>query len=571
MVTVPGALPFATGKFKLGVTSVRLPTDGLGLGPWGALKSLDGDVGAFISSQPANFLPRGYRGALMQSYFNDYYNRVWFVPTSLDFGPITTTSSKRVYLWNAHTRPTTLDEIVLPDDESITISGISTPATFKPLGGAYFTIWAAGDGQPSIDATFRFTFSPLEVVRLRTTGVRSRLWDFPPNWSSPYEVSLDFLSEIITSNSGKEQRRAIRQTPRKGFSFNSLVHGEKFRRFIRHMSVWQARSTVIPEFNRSTHLEIDLHAGQSGALVTKVPDWLVPGRLVVMMDKERSILRTIDAVVGNSISFSSTIDGEWPKGSRIYSAAAGRLGTQLQGTQHTNRAMSVGLRFAVDAGREEWPSAGVPDVMHRGREVFLKRPNWQGSPTPEFTSVIDKVDYGWGRDDNFLPVDFNTRYHKGEYLGINTDDVESIINFFRRQYGQVGEFFMPTFTEDLEFKYDAPLGTANIRVDGFGTADDYVAGTVYRDLVVFLNDGSYLLRSVQSIYQVSDHLGDDSVIQVATPWPLDLNVNNIRQVCWMPLWRFATDGLTIQYVTNEKAQIALSMKTLEYHPGEGLL
>ncbi|MEN3144645.1 hypothetical protein ABDF71_21885 [Ochrobactrum sp. WV_118_8] len=568
MVTVSGALPFPSVPFPVARTTIK-PTDGLVVGDYGVLHTQGASYGSFHIEQPVNFLPRHYIGARMRSYFEDYYERVWFVPTTLDFGPITATTSKQVYVWNAHLRPTTLNQITMPDDTTITLSGLTPPTTFHALGGAFFDVWVDANGQPSIDDEFTFQFLPVETVKLRTVGIRSRLWEFPPNWDNGFEVTLEYRSEIITSDSGKEQRRALRQTPRKSFSFNSLVHEERFRRFIRHMSVWQQRSTVVPEFSRTARLAAPLYNGFSSASVEVVPDWLKAGSLVVLMDRERALLRTIEGVSGNTVSFSSSIEGDWLAGSRLFSALSGRLATSIQATQHTNRTATVGLSFNADPGLEDWADPAAPSVTHLGREVFLKRPNWGASVSPEFAAVIEQVDYGVGRIDNYLPILFNDRLHKAEYLGVNVGNVKEYTDFFRRQFGQVGEFFMPTFTEDLQIKLPSPATTSNLRIEGAGTADDYTNGTVYRDLIVFLADGSYLLRHVQSIYQVDDAIGNDSIIQVTEPWPVELSDYNVRQICWMPLWRLLSDSMTIQYVTDEAAQFALNMKTLEYNDAEG--
>lgn len=568
MVTVPGALPFPANLFPVAQNTIK-PTLGLVVGEHGVLHAQVADYGAFYVEQPVNFLPRNYIGARMRSYFEDYYERVWFVPTSLDFGPITATTSKQVYVWNAHLRPTTLNQITMPDDMTITLSGLTTPTTFHALGGAFFDVWVDANGQPSIDDEFTFQFLPVETVKLRTVGIRSRLWEFPPNWDNGFDVTLEYRSEIITSDSGKEQRRALRQTPRKSFSFNSLVHEDRFRRFIRHMSVWQQRSTIVPEFSRTARLADPAYNGFSSVSVETVPDWLKQGSLICLMDRQRALLRTVEGVSGNVVSFSSSIEGDWIAGSRLFSASSGRLATSIQATQHTNRTATVALTFNADPGVEDWTDPAEPAVMHLGREVFLKRPNWGSSVSPEFAAVIEQVDYGVGRIDNFLPILFNDRLHKAEYLGVDVDDVREYSDFFRRQNGQVGEFFMPTFTEDLVIKVPSPASTANLRIEGSGTSDDYVNGTVYRDLIVFLDDGSYLLRHVQSIYQVDDADGNDSIIQVTEPWPIELSQYNIRQICWMPLWRLASDSMTIQYVTDEAAQFALNMKTLEYNDAEG--
>ena len=50
------------------------------------------------------------------------------------------------------------------------------------------------------------------------------LWTFPPNWNSPIKETLEWLTDVLQSPSGAEQRRALRLAPRRSFTFEVLVH-----------------------------------------------------------------------------------------------------------------------------------------------------------------------------------------------------------------------------------------------------------------------------------------------------------------------------------------------------------
>ena len=92
--------------------------------------------------------------------------------------------------------------------------------------------------------------------------------------------------------------------------------------------------------------------------------------------------------------------------------------------------------------------------------------------------------------------------------------------------------------------------------------------TIYKDLIIFLEGGSYLMRRVQSIYEVDDTYGNDSIVQVTTAFPSTITPDMIRQICWMPLWRLASDSMTFSFVTDTVCQFAMTMKTLEYEDAE---
>ena len=519
--------------------------------------------------QPINILDRSTHGWLEFSYFNDYYERVWFIPSVVDFGPITARTSFPVFLWNAHLRPTTLDSVTSGGDSSLTIEGLAVPLTLNALGGTFFNVVADINGDPVIDSNFAFSFDPLEVVNLPIAGIRARLWPFRCNWKDGFETSYELRTEIIQSENGREQRIATRQTPRKGFRFNSIVHEANFREFIRQMNFWQGRSTIVAEYTKFGRLAADAVAGEAYLVMESTPDWMMPGGLLVLLDKQgNSLLRTIDEIDGNTVALTGIVDGEWSAGMKVYKGVPGRIATQIQATQHTNRTATVAVIFDADPGRETYPDAGVGSIQHRGREVLLKRPNWDTSPTPSFEVNREVIDYGTGTIDFVLPFDFNDRFHKAEYVGRDIADVDAIERFYHRVMGQQVEFFMPTFTEDLVIMATVPATTSSLRISGPETARDFALDIVYKDLIIWFHDGSYLMRTVQDIYEVTDIVGNDTIIQVTEPFAFAMTPDSIRQICWMPLWRLASDTLTLSHLTDEVAEFALTMKTLPYEDAE---
>lgn len=508
-------------------------------------------------------LTQEHIGYIEHSYFTMYYNRIWMLPGLVDFGPVTTDAYRDVYIWNAHLRQTTITEILHPADRSIGISGITLPLRMHPLQSVVYRVEVSPDGEPSIDGTFTFIADPTETTRVRVTGMRSRIWPFPPNWNEPYEINYEMRSEILTSRSGKEQRISLRQSPRKSYRFSALVHDERFRAFLRHMNAWQQRSTVMPEYSRLTRLSQPVADGSISIIVDEVPDWLAPGRLVSMFNKSGAIVRSVEAIIGNTVTLASAISGDWPAKSRLYAAEVGRLSPNISASQHTNITSTVQVDFKVTPGTEYMPAPVEPMRMYRDREVFLKRPNWGTPLSPEFQAVIEEVDFGVGRVDYFLPVQFNTRISKAEFIGVSRTDIQEYVDFFRRQFGQTGEFYMPTFTHDVNIKVAAQEGSSTIRIAGTDFFDDYGQSSIYRDIAIFMKTGEILTYRARDIFIVDDADGRDTAILTDGVFPSEISNATTRQICWMPLWRLMSDGLTVQHVTTTAANISMAMKTLE--------
>lgn len=538
-----------------------------------AIKGADYLNGNADINQPATrYGLQTYAGDLLPSFYDDFYNRIWFIPQTIDFGAISATVGRTAVIWNAKRSTVVLTTIDSSADPSVSVSGASLPLTMKPLVQRSFVVTADEDGEPDVNFSIIFEFTPTEQVPLPVTGVRSKVWAFLPNWTNPVEVSYEFMTEIIPSRSGFEQRIANRTEPRMSISFTSLVNEVTFRHFIRQMASWQNKGTLMPDFSHGLALLEDANSGQNTLVFEETADWILPGRTVVLVRGNASqsefAVRKIDTVVGNSVALTSDIDQDWAAGSKVYPAYVGYLGTKITTSQFTNRTAAVNVTFDADPGEELWWSVPAGTVFHLGRELFLERPDWASSVAPEFEAALEIIDYGKGRKDFNIPRPFNMRIHKAQYIESSRERTDAIVDFFRRNKGAQGEFFMPTFAEDLKLKSVAPAGTFGLRFEGRETYQDYLDDVVYKDLIIFYANGSYEALHIDTITFISDEGGNDTMFGLTTPLANTADPALISQICWLPLWRFSTDGLTVQWLTDETAQISLAMQALRYVPAE---
>jgi len=571
MPSFPGYF-ITVGEFSK--TSALSPIRPLNTNMWeSAVEGVDCIYGDADINQPSTrYGLQTYAGDLLPSFYDDFYNRIWFIPQTIDFGAISATVGRTAVMWNAKRSTVVLSSIDTSGDESVSVSGVALPLTMKPLAQKTFVVTADENGDPDVDFSIVFEFTPTEQVALPVTGVRAKVWAFLPNWTSPVEVSYEFMTEIIASRSGFEQRIANRTDPRMAIKFTTLVNEGTFRQFIRQMASWQNKSTLMPDFSHGIALIEDANAGHNTLVLEESVDWMLPGRTVVLMRGNASqsefAVRKIDTAVGNSVILTSDLDRSWVAGSKVYPAYVGYLGTKITASQLTNRTASVNVTFDADPGEELWWSVPAGTAFHLGRELFLERPDWASSVAPEFEAALEIIDYGKGRKDFNIPRPFNMRIHKAQYIGSSRERTDAIVDFFRRNRGAQGEFFMPTFAEDLKLKSVAPAGTFGLRFEGREIYQDYLDDVVYKDLIIFYANGTYEALHIDTITFISDENGNDTVIGLTTPLFNTADPALILQICWLPLWRFSTDGLTVQWLTDETSQISLTMQALRYVPAE---
>lgn len=488
------------------------------------------------------------------SFFDDYYNRVHIVPAAVDFGNVSGDAERTVTLWNAYLDTTTLQSVPAAQD-NVVIAGITAPSTMKPLATMRVRVHANPSGPPAIDAAFSFNFSTGDSLLLRVTGVRARLWPFAPNWREPVEVVPEFRTDIITSRSGKEQRRALRTTPRRAISYTVTVKQEDRQRFIQLLSKWQGKTMLLGDPTRKLRLSTGIPINGAVMTVPSVPAWLVAGRQIVI----GNTVAAVEAIDDTTITFSPAATAAVPAGTIVRPALSGRMSGTIGASHPTSRVAEAKIAFAVDPASEPIDDGEPGLQVHAGREVFPFNPNWLSAVDQNFDWPIEQVDYGFGRVQTYQPIEYGWFTQGAGFIGATPDEAGEIEQFFNRMKGRRGEFLMPTGTDDLSVEGRLAEGTSFLTATGTDVFDNYATDTRYRAISLKLRSGVKLFRTVSGMYVD----GENTVISTTRPWFYDIEPEDIAMVSWMPVFRFASDDVSFEWLTDSVVQVQLNMRSLE--------
>ncbi len=528
-------------------------------------------LGTFANNLPVNLLPKENRAGDIEQYtfFDDYYNRIYFLPSRLDFGAITQPTPLTLIVWNAFLGPSDFQELTLINAQGVEVSGgQAAPYTFKPLETVVYTFTASASGPPDLNGTavwdFDTPYTDDDNYTLSLVGRRARVNPLHVNWKDSYTIEYSFKTEMITSRNGKEQRRSLRQTPRKVIQYTATPWRDVFRAFQELLAYWHNNVVIVGEMPRQVTLEQPLLADDLVAIVEdNDADWLIPGMPVVIENRQQAESRTIDSVVGTSISFNGPGIRDWDAGVKIHPALSGRLAASVSGKKHTDRVAEVSVSFEQTPASEiVLPVPNAPEIFN-GREMFLTKFNWGDGVDMTWESEREVVDYGFGRIGVFTPYPFTSNIRKLTFVGRNYAQAKLLLDFFVRCQGQRGEFYMPTWEQDIIIYRDVPSNSSDLRILNTDFYTTYKDSTVYKAIMIRLRDGTKLFRRVQSVVVADDDIGLDSVITVDTSFVTGFTAADVLMISWMPVWRHATDNLSIEWLTNSVAQLQMSFKVLE--------
>lgn len=525
--------------------------------------------GDFTSGQPADPpVHPGLLGSRIRSFFDDYYNRIYVSPTQIDYGAITGDSPVNVRVWNAYyQRSVTLESLEYNSAAGLRVTGEEPPNTISPLGLVQYQVTALAQGPAQINEFVTWVFDTPWVFDMQVRGARAKAWEFAPSWpptGRTYRVNYEFSTEIITSHSGKQQRIARRIFPRKSLEHQVLLYHDTFRRFKDMTRFGQHHTFLLPELPRFVESIARQPSGTSTMRLSSIPDWVQPDVTLWVTANGVVDVRIVESVDGDIVTFRTAALQTWPIGARVHPALSGNLATELSAPRVTNAVARLDLRFEVTPLSEPVTPVPAPDRVFNGREVFLKRPNWANPVNMRVGHETEILDFGKGPVSRFNPVEFGYETYQAVFLNRTAEEAEAMLDFFRRMRGQQGEFYMPTWEYDIVPAERVSALSFGIYVDDQDFATNYKDSTVYRAVFVLMNSGALILRQVANIEATET----GALLTVTESWGVDFSAADIVMCGWMPVWRLASDSLTIEWMTNSVAQVTLNMVTLEDLPPE---
>lgn len=447
-----------------------------------------------------------------------------------------------------------------------------------------------------------------------------------PNWSAGVRETYEYKTTVFTSESGKEQRTALRMTPRRKVEFTALLRDKALRRFQGVLHNRGAQILTIPDPAREGAILVrPAAAGDTVLYLNQAPYWMEVGVDIGIStldatgqyDTSGGSVASIGAFssdfsedydtsggsgasvgafsfdfgadydiggadYGATLTLTQPLAEPWPSGAEVRPIISGSLPTSVTLSHETAALANVGVSFDVRVPSEVSFLYAEEGLKFRNREVLLAEPNWLSPPSVTCSTPFSTTDYGRGITATFLPVDFYTRTTQFLFSGRSDEtDIMQVLGAFVRAKGRRGEFTMPSWTADMLPAGPIVMGS-NLIVQGRQIADDYLTSDVNRAVAILTAQGNWILRWITSAEVVTWNTGgsfgpgygegfEGSIdgselftrLQVSPAFTANVYQSDILMICWLNVCRFASDALTVEWLTDGVATITVNIQTLE--------
>lgn len=511
-----------------------------------------------ITHYPVSTTPLAKSGAIATSYYDDFYNRVHVTPRTLDIGNLLSVQTRSVSVWNAWITDQALSSITESATTGLTESGIVAPSTFAPLQELAYDVTVDTEGPATIAATYTFNF-PAESPTLDVTGRRVVVWGYAPNWAEPVRETLGWLTDVLTSQAGIEQRIGLRDAPRRGLEYALTTmdrHASSHLEMI--LMGWQSRLFAVPVWTDGQTLAASLAAGSlSIPCATASYEFVANGLALLWRAHDDYEAVEIASVGGSSLTLKAATVATWPAGTRVYPIRLGRLPQRQGFTRETAHHLSGKVAFAFIDN----PGVAAADSgdSYAGYQVYLGRTNWADPIEVEASRQLETLDYDTGApwvDDLSGLATLLKSWH---WTLKSRAEIVALRGWMAARAGKRVPFWSAAQGVDLEVV--AAIGSSDtaITIRNIGYARYLNGRADCRHLVIESRAGVRYYRSIPSSTEIDDA---SETLAIDSALGITLQPADIARVRFLHLVRLDSDDIEIEWHTSEVAECSTMLRSL---------
>lgn len=303
-------------------------------------------------------------------------DRIHVIPRRKDFGAVLTDQELEVEVWNAfQARAQILESITVEGPAGIEVDNPhALPTHFPATESKIYVVRVLAEGDPLIDnrVIWEFTGIDPQGTDLTLTGFRLIPWPFEPNFARSLVERYGYLTRVLESRKGVEQRIQLRELPVGSIEFANLFDDPREAQEANAILYGsQARPIGVPRWQFRTPLEATANADATELLCNPTDLPFHAGGLVFLWRDSRTWeAQRIASVEADRLVLELGLRADWPAaaegvaGTWLIPMVFGRLADEVEVVWPNRDLVETELEFSIDAFKPDPATVGeAPDSL----------------------------------------------------------------------------------------------------------------------------------------------------------------------------------------------------------------
>lgn len=488
------------------------------------------------------------------------YGRLQLNPSFLPMGNLLSSQSRQIELWNASFQTVTLNQILGTNADGIDIELPSPlPIVLRPLQAITITVSVSSTGPTVIDARFLFDADIVGDIVLQVTGTRSVVFSLMPDTSKPYIEKLTWVSDVLTSQSGEEQRIAINEYPDTQISMTVHQHKDKLHNLASLLWGWQHRIYSLPLWHLHTNLSQASSLGTQTLMCnTQYTGLQVGGVAIIWAEYDHFETVEVAEIQPDRILTVRPTTRVWPRGALLAACRSARLPQEVsQSWTHADLA-EIPLTFVLT--EVEQGVAGEMGGSYRGDPLLMIPPNWVSELDERHVRNIDIFESDLKARFTVLNNELPYVVRSHAWFLNSKEKIAAYRRWLISRRGRVVPFWMPSWKNDMVMAQALEAGSRQLVIQNINYRSFYTNRIGRQDIIMFLRNGQRIMQRISSATE--GPIPGTEILVLEQEFENALAPSMVTMISFLGLHRLDSDEVEIDWRSDKLALSNNNMRLL---------
>ncbi|WP_458730080.1 hypothetical protein [Pseudomonas brenneri] len=502
-------------------------------------------------------LDMAWQGLQASGWGDVFFNNVFVSPALIDAGLITGDESYEFSIWHSYSSSLALLGVTEFGGDSVELTGTKSGS----VNSFESTKYLVSLNQSNNDTSYRaaFDFGSAGSYDFKLNASQAIVLHFPIDWSMQPELRHSYLTEVIESWNGAEQRISLRDQPRLSATYQyGLTDADQYL-FGNLIGNFSGRY-LVPIWPMQSELAEPVSRFDSKAMVADLSAWVVPGCRVMLSDADTWEICMVASVVGGVVTFGDLVKKNYRSGSRLIPVSQAWINEDVSSVAHGMNVEVTGASFDFDEVELLRPLPADDFTAFNSRRVLDIRPDRSKDCTVQYKRLRETLDPAIGRRYIYDRAQGAVKYLQLSWRFFDQKSRKRFDDFAELERGAQGEFYIESPLVAMQLAKDVEAPTLEITIAQANYKNFLKSNTFATAIALKMYNGTVLYRNVKNAIQGLDNT---EVITLHEPVN-NIMISDVEYIAPLFLGRFESDEFAHTFDTPADSSITKIIKQLIY-------
>ncbi|WP_243055349.1 hypothetical protein [Pseudomonas sp. BP01] len=491
---------------------------------------------------------------ISKSFGDFFFDNVFLTPAVIEAGIVGPSDVFDFELWHSFTADQLLTGVNESGGNGLVLDGAKS-GVLPSFASTEYRVFLSQSGGGLIAYEAGFDFGSRGVFPFRLTATMATIIADGIDWSTQPEMNVQYLTEVLESFDGTEQRIALRDQPRVLLTYQYLLDDSALIEFDVKYGNFGGQ-LLVPVWPQASELTNDVVPGDR-TINLETNRYIECSNTVMITDGVDSEFVGVESFAEGQVVLSNLAQKNFKIGSRVVPVRAGYSSDESSADVKTDSLASHGITFDLDETMFSKPTPVDSFERYKGKHLIPFRPDRSTDITVQYQRLREHFDPTIGARSIYERTPGAVRIFSHSFRFFSEKERQNFEDFAELQNGAQGEFWMQSASIAMEISEDIYDETYKLKIKPVGYSRLDKSKSFPPAIAIHLYNGATIKRSLVSAKSIS------GFEEITLDKPLsDIKIEDVDSIKPLYLCRFESDDFRYVFDTTQDSTITKTIRQL---------